>query len=119
VVCASSRRWCREWDEASEGLLQALNDARPLDHSVESLITRRQRLTVANARGTGADRLSEPEQRVWLKRAVEREAEIRGAYERYRQIVTQSVDGFRTGARIRAAFSERAESRPTRLYRKV
>lgn len=116
---ASSRSWCRAWDEASDGLLHALSEARPLDASVRSCIEQRQRLTNANLRGKGPDRVPEEEQRAWLERAVEREGAIRRAYVRYCEIVRQSVYGHRSGARVRATFGDKLESRPTRIYRKV
>lgn len=116
---AASRRWCAAWDAASEALLRELKDVRPVDAEVRRYIDERQRLTTSNPQAAGANRASEEEQSAWLERAVEREAVIRRAYARYELVVTQSVETHRTGARVRAAFGEKAEARPTRFSNKV
>lgn len=90
-----------------------------MDAEVRTYIDERQRLTTANPQPKAGDAWTEAEQRAWLERAVVREEAIRDAYEKYRSVVTASVQTHRSGARVRARFTDKVEPVPTRYSNKV
>lgn len=81
---------------------------------VRELIDRRQRLMTAEPRPSEPERTSSEEQAAWLSHAVERERRIHDLFERYRDVVAQSLRTFQSGSRTRETYQSTLDVTPGR-----